>query len=245
MKSIPSYTKILTLGSRYTENALIGEVIIQEKVDGSQFKFGVNEYGELVISSKGQLLHCGQYLVNPYGMFKNGVEYILSIKDKILAFPKDTYFYGEYLQKQKHNVLKYERIPKNYMVLFDVWQNKQWATRNELEIITKAFNIDLIPELYKGILKNKIEKGKGYTNPLDFLKRIIETTNSFLGNELIEGVVIKNYNQTILLGGQVFPLFTKYVRESFKERHDTEWKIKKPKESLADYIKGFKSEARW
>ena len=49
----------------------------------------------------------------------------------------------------------------------------------------------------------------------------------------------------MLLGGQVFPLFTKYVREEFKERHNTEWKIKSPKGALQEYIDGFKTEARW
>ena len=79
MKKIPSYSKILTLGSAYTENALVGEVIIQEKVDGSQFKFGINEDGELVISSKRCLI--GHPDENK--MFKLGVEYLLSIKIKL------------------------------------------------------------------------------------------------------------------------------------------------------------------
>jgi hypothetical protein len=108
--------------------------------------------------------------------------------------------------------------------------------------------IDLIPELYRGIIERKrIEKSDGTvkSSAIDFLKRIIETTQSYLGKELIEGVVIKNYNQTILLGGNVFPLFTKYVREQYKERHQVEWKTKSPKGALQEYIKGFKSEARW
>lgn len=33
MKSVPGYTKVLTLGSAYTENALVGDVVVQEKVD--------------------------------------------------------------------------------------------------------------------------------------------------------------------------------------------------------------------
>lgn len=55
MKTVPSYQKILTLGSNFTENALIGEVIIQEKIDGSLFAFGVNEDGQVVTRSKGVL----------------------------------------------------------------------------------------------------------------------------------------------------------------------------------------------
>ncbi len=32
MKSVPGYTKVLTLGSAYTKNALVGKVIIAEDV---------------------------------------------------------------------------------------------------------------------------------------------------------------------------------------------------------------------
>ena len=244
MKNIPSYAKVLTLGSTYTENALIGEVIIQEKVDGSMLRMGENEDSELVISSKSQLLHCGKFLVNPYGMFSKGVEYILSIEEKVMKFPKDSYFYCEFLQKPKHNVLNYKWVPKNNIVLFDAIIGSKYQNREELQLIANEFDIDLIPELFRGTLKDRAVGG-GYSNPVDHLKRIIETTPSFLGNELIEGVVIKNYGQTILLGGHVFPLFTKYVRETYKERHEVEWNIKKPKNSLEDYIKGFKNENRW
>lgn len=244
MKSIPHYNKILTLGSAYTENALVGEVIVQEKVDGSQFRFGINEDKQLLIGSKNKIIEP----TAPEKMFVKGVEYILSIKDKILEFPPDTYFMAEYLQKPKHNTLCYERVPKNNIVLFDVLQQGKYAAREELEIIAKAFKIDLIPELYEGVIeRGRIDKGHGgyESKATDFLKRIIKTTPSFLGKELIEGVVIKNYKQTILLGGTVFPLFTKYVREEFKERHNIEWKTKSPKNSLTDYIDSFNSEPRW
>lgn len=250
MKSIPCYTKILTLGSRFTENALIGEVIIQEKVDGSQFKFGINEDKELIFASKGVNLHpieAEKGIQNVPSIFNPAVKYLLSIKEKLLTLEKDTYFYAETLRKPKHNVLKYERVPRNNIVLFDVVIGSSFANRKKLQEIADYLEIDLIPELWRGdlieYLKNKNDKG--YSISVDFLKRLIETTYSFLGSELIEGVVIKNYKQTILLGGQIFPLFTKYVRESFKERHDTEWKIKNPKDSLQDFIKGFKNENRW
>jgi hypothetical protein len=241
MKSIPSYTKIITLGSRYTENALVGEVILQEKVDGSQFRFGVNEDGELIFGSKSVILNPDA----PEKMFEKGVNYLLSIKDLILeSIPRDTYLYAELLEKPKHNVLKYEKVPTNHLVLFDVVMQGAFLERNGLEKITKNLNIDLIPELYRGIVPTYRDKD-GSLGHIDFLKRIINTTQSYLGNELIEGVVIKNYKQTILLGGNIFPLFTKYVREQFKERHDAEWAIKNPKNNLLDYVEGFKSEARW
>jgi len=240
MTRIPSYNKILTIGSAYTENALIGEVIIQEKIDGSQFRFGIDENGNLSVGTKGTIItHPDENK-----MFKQGSEYIFSIEDKIKYYGNDLYLYGEYLQKPKHNVLCYEKIPNNHIVLFDGILHGKYLSREELAEIAKNLEIDLIPELFRGTLKDRANGG-GFTNPLDFLKRIIETTPSYLGNELIEGVVIKNYNQTIMLGGQVYPLFTKYVRESFKERHNIEWKTNQPKENIDSYIQGFKNDNRW
>jgi hypothetical protein len=241
MSGIPSYCKIITLGSAFTDNALIGEVIIQEKVDGSQFRFGKNEQSKLVIGTKGTIItHPDENK-----MFKFGSEYIFSIEEKILKYPENSFFYGEYLEKPKHNVLSYEKVPKNHIVLFDAIIGSRYITdRNELTDIANNLDIDIIPELFRGKLKDRAVGG-GFSNPLDHLKRIIETTPSFLGNEVIEGCVIKNYNQTIMLGGNVFPLFTKFVRQSYKERHVNEWSIKNPKDSLEEYIKGFKNENRW
>ena len=235
MKHIPHYTKVLTLGSSYTENALVGDVIIQEKVDGSQFRFGINEDGELLFASKGANLvpyfNEGE-MTNVQKMFVPAVKYLLSIQDKFKEFKPDTYFFGETLEKPKHNVLKYEKVPTNHIVLFDVLEQGKWVTAGRLNGIAIWLGIDTIPELYRG------------TADVDKIKELL-TANSYLGNETVEGVVIKNYNQTILLGGNVFPLFTKYVREAFKERHDVEWKIKRPKDAIADYIQGFNNEARW
>ena len=231
MSKIPSYTKILTLGSAYTDNALVGEVIVQEKIDGSQLRFCINEDRKLVIGSKSTIL--GHPDENK--MFKEAVKYLLSIEDYItVIFPTNTYFYGEYLQRPRHNVLKYHCCPTNHIVLFDVVKEGKYITnREELKKIADLLRVDCIPELYRGDVT------------VDKIKDLIVNTQSYLGGELIEGVVIKNYSQTICLGNQVYPLFTKYVRPAYKERHNAEWKINNPKESLADYIKGFRNENRW
>lgn len=225
MKSIPGYTKVLTLGSAYTENSLVGEVIVQEKVDGSQFSFGINEDGELVMRSKGQEL----YQDNVAPMFEKAVNYVLSLK---LTAKSDTYFYCEYLQRPKHNTLKYSKEPQNNLILFDVLSAGRLVGRADLLKWAKKCTIDVIPELFRG------------TMSVDKIKSFL-ALESFLGGELIEGVVIKNYHQTIFLGGHVTPLFTKYVREIFKERNADEWKTKKPRGGITEFIASFTSKARW
>ena len=152
MSSIPSYNKILTLGSAYTENALIGEVVIQEKVDGSQFRFGLDERGDLVVGTKGTIIgHPDENI-----MFKPGAEYIFSIEKVIKDFfAPNTLFYAEYLQKPKHNVLVYEKVPTNHIVLFDVILGGKYVDRGQLEWIANYLNIDVIPELFRGQLKDR------------------------------------------------------------------------------------------
>jgi len=228
MKKVPSYPKILVLGSSFTEDVLNGEVILQEKVDGSQFGFGLNEDNELVFRSHNSPI---QKECIP-SMFKSGVEYLLTIEEKIKSFfSPDTYFYCEYLRKPKHNVLKYDRFPKNHLVLFDVLIKEKWLDREELCKIAEYLDIDMIPELYRG--KADIDKIKELLN-----------TPSFLGNEIIEGIVIKNYNTFIKESNS--PLFTKYVRETFKERSKIDQKDKEPnKQSIEEYIKSFRTKARW
>lgn len=229
MKQVPSYTKVIAIGSSFTEEALTGDVILQEKVDGSQFDFGLNEDGIVVCRSHNAQMDVESLSNN---MFQCGTDYLNSIQEVIKTFEPDTYFYAEFLQKPKHNTLKYGRIPKNNIVIFDAMIKGRWATREELTVFAKKMDIDLIPELYRG--KADIEK----------VKELL-TTPSYLGEEIIEGVVIKNYNQTIMLGGHIFPLFTKYVREAFKERHAADWKVRQPKGALQEFVDGFKTEARW
>ena len=202
MLSCPSYGKVINLGNPMTENALIGEVIVQEKLDGSQFRWGVNEDGILVIGSRKK-----DITDDPDGLFISGWDYLRSIEETILKYPKNTYFFGEYMKTAQHNTLKYDAIPTNHIMLFDCIKDGKYVDKQTLEFIAKDLNIDVVPELYKG------------TITVDGIKELLALAKPYLGGEMIEGVVVKNYTQTILLGGSVFPLFTKYVQPAFREKH--------------------------
>lgn len=89
-----------------------GPVRVDEKIDGSQITFGVFD-GRLLIRSKGRDMSNDE----PTGMFGAGLTAIRAVSDRLR--PGATY-HGEYLQRPKHNVLAYERVPKNHVVLFDV-----------------------------------------------------------------------------------------------------------------------------
>lgn len=227
MKHVPSYGKILTLGAVYTQNALKGEVIVQEKVDGSQFRFGINDEGDLVISSKGAHID----IENPPQLFTEGVDYVKQLNLSVNC-PNDTYFYAEYLQKPRHNTLNYDRIPKNHIVLFDVLEGGQWADRKRLEEWAGVLNVDVIPILYQG---------EATTETITGLLSVI----SYLGGQTIEGVVVKNYNEKILYAGSEQTLFTKYVREEFKEMHSKNPDWMSGKDKLQALFMDYATEARW
>jgi len=106
---ITAFPKIFAIGTDYIRDIFCEEVEVTEKIDGSQFAFGrVN--GELYLRSKGAQL----YTENPEKMFAEAIAYVGQIQDRL---PEGMIFYAEYLKKPKHNTLKYERVPKNHLML--------------------------------------------------------------------------------------------------------------------------------
>jgi hypothetical protein len=226
MKQVPGYAKVFTLGSTGTERALMGTVVVQEKVDGSMMCFGVNEDGLLVMRSHHQHLDpdtCPK-------QFKAAMDHVLSL-DLSWVRP-DTYFYCEMLDTRKHNTICYARIPKNHLVLFDMISSSGWYGREDLAIVAERLNIDLVPELYCGEVN------------VEMLRTMLSTP-SYLGSSTVEGVVVKNYHENIALGGRLQPLFVKLVNEAFKETNKVDFKSRTTRGTIDEYVASFQSEARW
>jgi hypothetical protein len=223
-----SFPKILTLGQKYTEGIFDGYVEITEKVDGSQFGFGkIN--GELFVRSKGCLID----IENPNDMFKQGVQYVKSISERL---PDNTLFHGEYLQTPKHNTLVYTKIPKNHICLFSVsFPDDTFVSHGQIKQWADLLGIDCVPLLYSGTISD-----------INKIPEMIES-ESYLGGAKMEGVVIKNYDKTVMIGGQVIPLMSaKFVSDDFKEVHQSNWKQENTKSGKIDtYKMQFKSEARF
>lgn len=228
MKTISSFPKIFAVGTEYIKNIFNSDVEITEKIDGSQFDFGCTKENQIVMRSKSKEMYFESY----EKMFNKAVDFVIDKQELILKYP-GIYFYCEYLQKPKHNVLCYERIPENHLILFGVQiegegyiskykQLKHWGT---------ILGLETVPILYHGKV-----------NSYEELAKYLETA-SCLGNETVEGIVIKNYNETVLIGGQVYPVFAKYVRESFKEKLSTEWTTGKDRVQI--FIDSFRAEPRW
>jgi len=227
MKEVPSYGRVFALGSVGTERALMGEVVVQEKVDGSMMCFGINEDGETVMRSHHQPIHAE----NCPNQFKAAMDHVLSL-DLSWVVP-GTYFYCEVLNTKKHNTICYDRYPTNHLVLFDVATPAGWIEdREKLSTCANNLHVDVIPELYCGEVS------------VDALRNLLQFP-SYLGGSTVEGVVVKNYHENIALGGRMQPLFVKLVNESFKERNKVEFHAKTTRGTIDSYVESFQSEARW
>jgi len=225
---LPSYVSIYNFGHRAVANLLVGPVYVQEKVDGSQFSFGVGEDGTVMTRSKGSEV----FLETADKLFKGAVEYVHSIKDKLTP----GYVYrGEVLCRPKHNTLAYDRVPRHNVVLFDINTGEECYMAYS-DILNEAAKLDLevVPLIYHGIVESA-----------DQLKAFLET-QSFLGGQKVEGVVVKpvNYDQ---FGTDHKALMGKYVSEAFKEIHGGEWRKNNPTQNgVIDAIAlQYKTPARW
>ncbi len=225
---IASYPKVMNFGNSGTENALVGTLIIQEKIDGSQFRWGFDNDGNFVMGSH----HCEMFYPVKNQLFDEAVKHIYCDKTTEL---QNMFFFAECLAKNKHNTLTYERIPTNHLVLFDVLRNGRWVPTSELTHWANFWGIDVIPELYCGTVGNSVEGIKSLSKFLDI--------PSYLGGTKVEGVVVKNYGQYIQIGTQIWPIFTKYVNPEFREKNLDEHHNREG--SLEFYIDSFRSEARW
>jgi len=227
--SLPSYTKVLALGHRGLELLFAGRVIAQEKIDGSQFSFGIID-GVLEIRSRKARIDVDA----PANLFAPAVEWI---RDVVLDGLTPGYVYrGEAVCRPKHNVLAYERTPEGGVILFDVDKgNQDYMLPDELSAEGARLGIEVVPNLFDGELRGE--------SAADFARGLMERI-SVLGAQKIEGIVIKNYEA---FGRDGKTLMGKYVSEAFKEVHDKDWKDRNPNKGdvLDEICKALTSEARW
>jgi hypothetical protein len=223
MESYTSYPKVWALGHAGIKELLFDEVIVEEKIDGSQFSFG-RFNGELRCKSKGAEIN----IEYPEKMFSNAVDVV-----KNLSLVDGFTYRAEYLKTPKHNVLAYDRIPKDHLIIFDISTGlEQYLSYTDKFNECARLGLECVPILFSG----KIE------DPAAIVE-LLQTT-SVLGGQKVEGIVIKNYNR---FGIDKKILIGKYVSEAFKEVHGAEWKEANPTKNdvIAHLIASYKTPARW
>lgn len=230
--SITAFPKIFQIGTDYISSIFDGQVEITEKIDGSQFIFG-KVSNELYMRSKGTMIFDFHERAEN-DLFYPVIQHVLSIQDSL---PNDTIFYGETLSKPKHNTLVYNTVPKNHFALFGVSTPAKSFVQDYSTLYMYAEKLDtgVVPLLYEGEIKDPQQL-------LDFMDR-----ESVLGGVTAEGVVVKNYTQPFLLGGQPIPVMAgKYVTEAFKEVHRKNWSRENTGAGKWQLFKdSYRTEARW
>lgn len=216
---------MFAIGHSAIKDIFNGVVVVQEKIDGSQFSFGLID-GELVCRSKGKEL----ILDAPEKMFNKAVATVKSIAH--LLHP-DWIYRGEFLASPKHNTLAYERTPVNNIMLFDIdTGNQQYLIPLAVRLEAERIGLECVPTLYF----DEISNFEMFQSFLDL--------ESDLGGCKVEGIVVKNYS---VFTQEKKAAMGKYVSEAFKEKHEKDWKVRNPtgKDVVEQLIDSYSTEARW
>lgn len=228
-KAIHSYPKVYNLGHPALEGLLDGEVVVEEKVDGSQLSARVcPESGCLQVRSKNAVIDSD----GPPALFDRGVETLRRLHAAGMLESSATHRF-EYLRKPKHNALAYDRVPLGHLALLDVDRGTEdYFGRDDKAYAARQLGLEVVPVLFKGHLSD-----------FSTLEAMLER-DSFLGGTKIEGVVIKNYAR---FGRDGKALMGKHVSERFREIHGKEWKKANPqgKDVLEGLVERYKTEGRW
>lgn len=188
------YPKIYHLG--HDENKEIfndpeDEIIIEEKLDGGNFRVFIND-GKIIFGSHTQEL--GDETTEINGNWKRCVAFI---KDKLLSKDLSKYnsliLYGECMIKHSMSY-DWEKIPP--FLGFDVMQNDKFLNYNYKIKIFNDLDLPIVP-LIQITKAGCIKKINDDAVPI-----------SVYSPQKAEGLVYKNYNKQI---------FGKYVRAQFKE----------------------------
>ena len=227
MSSWNSYPRIWNMGHPQARELFKDAVVVEEKVDGSQFSFGLID-GELKLKSRGGIIHEGAVP----NLFRDAVETVIGLRDRNLLVPGWTYR-GEVLSRPKHNVLAYDRVPFGNIILFDITTDYEtYMGRDEKDFHAEQIGLEVVPVLYRGMVTSA-----------DQLRHLLDTM-SILGGQKIEGVVIKNYHRFGIDGKN---LMGKVVSAAFKEVHAGEWRAANPgnKDIIDSVAEKLTTPARW
>lgn len=229
MDRLHSYPKVWALGHPAIADLFDGPVVVQEKVDGSQFTFGVIG-GQLRTRSKGVEIHG----VDGAGKLFEGAVLTATALANAGRLTEGWQYRGEALCSPKHNSLTYARAPKGNVILFDVdvGLENRVADPGMLAAVASELGLECVPTLHHGSVGS-----------LDELRGLLDR-ESCLGGAKVEGVVVKNYARW---GKDGKMLMGKLVSDAFREVHAGEWKKTNPdRTDVLDRIRDtYRTDARW
>lgn len=202
---IPGYGHIPQLGHPDAMDLLADPVVVEEKVDGSQFAAMLTEKGVIFRSKNREVFPAYGDKNFTYAMNS----FWLAAEHEGLR--AGMVYYGEVLARPRHNVLKYSRVPKGNFVIFDIVDYssavKRYLTPKQKAEEAARIGFECVPCYSEGLDIRSMSD-----------LAILMDQESFLGGTLIEGLVFKNYQRYDRWGK---PLMGKLVREEFKQERRT------------------------
>ncbi|MCG8312447.1 MAG: RNA ligase family protein [Pseudomonadales bacterium] len=189
------------LSRQEVDDFLIGEVLVEEKLDGANLGISINAEDELQAQNR------GQYLIEPYsGQFSRLTSWLGQHRYQLLDhLQPDWILFGEWCAA-KHS-LDYLSLP-DWFVLFDVYdrqQEKFWSNTRRDNLAGKL-GLQVVPDLYQGkiTLKQLID--------------LLSSSKSRYRKGTPEGVVIRKQTRDWCEAR------AKLVRAEFTQAIDDHWR---------------------
>lgn len=211
-----------------------GDYCIEEKIDGSQFSFGMDDQGVLHCRSKGAVIDIN----NPPNLFGKAVDTAKQLAGQGLLTTGWTYR-AEAVNSPRHNAITYGRAPDAGMILFDVQDSYgKFDTSVGKHATAVALGLECVQQF-----------GHDSGAPTEAMIDSLLHQDSMLGTAKVEGVVFKNYSQPSAYGPMAFDVtFVKYVNPSFRElnstRQKSEWSMAAA-DVVGAVLSNFNREAIW
>lgn len=200
------YPKIKILGDEENKGILTdGDyIVIQEKIDGGNFRFWIKD-GKLYFGSRTQELIDEQ----SKKQFQRCIDYVTEkiFNNKFLKYDLDTSVYDKYVffgeNCIKHTVsYDWSRIPP--FLGYDIYdlEQQKFLDWDEIQIVYRELDLSVVPELRCGNWDDDLCEND-----------LFVPKESFYGNQC-EGIVIKNYGKQ-LMAKIVAPEFKEKRKENF------------------------------
>lgn len=181
------YPKIDAWGKRDTANVFMGAVVVQEKLDGANASFMLDEFGEFHCYSRNNQLTEDHNLQGFY-------QYCQQLNTATMI-PGLTYF-GEWLVK--HKIAYGEEFLRKFY-LYDIAKNGNFFSPNKYD--ASILGVELAPTISNFHLESSI------VHPAEVIEEVGK--QSLLDPSVKrEGVVVKNYSTQ---------QFVKFVSDEFRE----------------------------
>ena len=164
-----------TLTSKEVKELFDGEVIIEEKIDGSIIGLA-NTHAQ----GRGREIRLGENSKQ----FKFFNSWRSQNQFKIDKIPDNTIIYGEWMYA-KHNVF-YDKLP-DFFIAFDVFDNGKFLDYKRKIKLINDIGFSNSKLLFEGVWNKTTEK---------LIDKLIGTSH-FSTDEIMEGFVIKNYKKQL------------------------------------------------